>query len=225
MFEPLGRAWVNDFMLDEGFGHLPSSSPTTGDRSAKWRSPGVAGVEGGGSTARWKTDSAPKKSWASIAEGKNDLEWEDALDLPDLDVHEINGKRALVIPIEEHERLERTLLDSCLFGSSIERNFDLRAMACQWELIGGMQVGAWKILENRGVSRVPLWIRLPDVPMHTWNRKIFAGIAKLPVGCLIDDDAYTKSLTRYGYARLLISVPLDFVPDSLVCIMDGDYVF
>ncbi|XP_059070774.1 uncharacterized protein LOC131860385 [Cryptomeria japonica] len=59
--------------------------------------------------------------------------------------------------------------------------------------------------EDKFVVQVPVWIKLPTLPMEYWEEDVFAGIANA-FGELIVIDPVMTSRRRLIYARICIGV-------------------
>ncbi|KAF3778363.1 hypothetical protein EJ110_NYTH32774 [Nymphaea thermarum] len=62
-------------------------------------------------------------------------------------------------------------------------------------------------------SKVRMWIRLPELPMEMWNTRLFNDVA---------DMVGATYYQRFGFARLLVQVPIGFTPISEVALEVDD---
>ena len=60
-------------------------------------------------------------------------------------------------------------------------------------------------LNNDFQSQVPVWIRLPELPLEYWHEDVFDGIART-FGELLSIDPVTAAKKRLNYARICIGV-------------------
>ncbi|KAF3795398.1 hypothetical protein EJ110_NYTH04906 [Nymphaea thermarum] len=87
---------------------------------------------------------------------------------------------------------------------------------------GQRRVGGRSLVANRwkpghavkidAKSKVSVWIRLPKFPAKLWNVRMFKDIASLIGASFVGVDAYTRGLSRFGYAQILVEIPLGFSP-------------
>ncbi|KAK2993143.1 hypothetical protein RJ640_015330 [Escallonia rubra] len=70
-------------------------------------------------------------------------------------------------------------------------------------------------LEKEGVSSIPLWIRLPYLPLHLWSTELLSRIAS-SVGKPLFTDKMTATKERLTYARLCVEVSIeDTMPEKV----------
>ncbi|KAF3792600.1 hypothetical protein EJ110_NYTH11125 [Nymphaea thermarum] len=67
-------------------------------------------------------------------------------------------------------------------------------------------------LKLESSSRVRIWVRLPDLPPELWKKGIFQRLVELMGATFVEADAFTKEVASLGYARVLLEVPLGFLP-------------
>jgi hypothetical protein len=60
-------------------------------------------------------------------------------------------------------------------------------------------------LNNDFHSQVPVWIRLPELPLEYWHEDVFDGIART-FGELLSIDPVTAAKKRLNYARICVGV-------------------
>ena len=60
---------------------------------------------------------------------------------------------------------------------------------------------------NEGMSRVPVWIRFPNLPLCCWSPSCLSKIASV-LGKPIQSDHVTSMLSRMSYARVLVEIDL-----------------
>ena len=60
---------------------------------------------------------------------------------------------------------------------------------------------------NEGMSRVPVWIHFPNLPLCCWSSSCLSKIASV-LGKPIQSDHVTSMLSRMSYARVLVEIDL-----------------
>ncbi|KAF3785246.1 hypothetical protein EJ110_NYTH28361 [Nymphaea thermarum] len=129
-----------------------------------------------------------------------------------------------------------THLPSVKFTTVGKGNFLIRTQTEQ-ELLEILRPGTWKVgchfltanrwfpgMEMRvaASSKVRIWIRLPNLPLFMWNERTLADIAMAMDARLVGMDHCTKRMDRHNFARILVEVPLGFVPTSEIPIAFED---
>lgn len=102
------------------------------------------------------------------------------------------------------------------------------------EKIKTLEGGPWHIAKNPLVlrqwetnlskpdlERTPLWITLPNLPLHFWTQEALSRIASV-VGKSLFTDRYTRLRTRIAYARVCVEVTEDAVSMTEIPIMVGE---
>ncbi|KAF3780466.1 hypothetical protein EJ110_NYTH39187 [Nymphaea thermarum] len=60
--------------------------------------------------------------------------------------------------------------------------------------------------------RVRIWVRLPDLPPELWKNGIFQRLVVMMWATFVEADTFTKEIASLVYARVLLEVPLGFIP-------------
>nr|TKR85199.1 hypothetical protein D5086_0000250520 [Populus alba] len=60
---------------------------------------------------------------------------------------------------------------------------------------------------NEEMSRVPVWVRFPNLPLYCWSPSCLSKIASV-LGKPIQSDHMTSTLSRLSYARVLVEIDL-----------------
>jgi hypothetical protein len=73
------------------------------------------------------------------------------------------------------------------------------------------------------MTRVPVWIKLPNLPLSCWSPRSLSKIASV-LGKPLQSDRLTSSLSRLSYARVLVEVNLmdDLPPSFQFKLPNGD---
>ncbi|KAJ6365131.1 hypothetical protein OIU76_029994 [Salix suchowensis] len=61
--------------------------------------------------------------------------------------------------------------------------------------------------ESDEMSTVPVWVKLPNLPLRCWSENCLSKIASV-IGNPIQCDMLTSSMTRLSYARVLVEIDL-----------------
>ncbi|XP_059309481.1 uncharacterized protein LOC132060459 [Lycium ferocissimum] len=62
--------------------------------------------------------------------------------------------------------------------------------------------------KNKVLRTIPLWIRLPNLPMNCWGTETLSKIGSV-LGCSLYADACTTELERVSYARILVEMDVN----------------
>ncbi|XP_060170305.1 uncharacterized protein LOC132601217 [Lycium barbarum] len=73
------------------------------------------------------------------------------------------------------------------------------------------------------MSEIPLWIKLPKLPMNCWSCDSLSRIGSV-IGCPMFADECTTKQTRISYARMLIEVDVTKPLPDEIAIMDANGV-
>jgi hypothetical protein len=60
-------------------------------------------------------------------------------------------------------------------------------------------------LNNSFFVQVPVWVKLPELPLEYWNEELFVGLAH-SFGVLLSIDPVTAARKRFTFARICIGV-------------------
>lgn len=106
----------------------------------------------------------------------------------------------------------------CLFTFASKEKMDM-IMSKRWTFYGlPLILKPWSDemdLENMDVSRVPVWVRLPNLHFSLWNKESLGKIASY-IGVPLATDKLTSAKVRLDYARILVDVSIsDLVPETV----------
>ncbi|KAF3792458.1 LINE-1 retrotransposable element ORF2 protein [Nymphaea thermarum] len=103
-----------------------------------------------------------------------------------------------------------------LIRASKEADLQMILAPGRWKVGGRVLVAnRWQPgmpLKLESSSRVRIWVRLPDFPPELWKKGIFQRLAEMMGATFVEADTFTKEVTSLGYARVLVEVPLGFIP-------------
>lgn len=87
-------------------------------------------------------------------------------------------------------------------------------MMKRWSL--GMQ------LNKELLHSIPIWIRLPNLPLEYWTEEGISRIASV-LGSLIRLDKFTEGITKISYARVLVEIKNSFkFPNKIPILTEAD---
>ncbi|KAF3789355.1 hypothetical protein EJ110_NYTH18748 [Nymphaea thermarum] len=129
-----------------------------------------------------------------------------------------------------------THIPSVKFTTVGKGNFLIRTQTEQ-ELLEILRPGTWKVggrfltanrwfpgIEMRvaASSKVRIWIRLLNLPLFMWKERTLADIAMVMDVRLVGMDHCIKNMDKHNFARILVEVPLGFVPTSEISLVFED---
>ncbi|KAF3792490.1 hypothetical protein EJ110_NYTH11318 [Nymphaea thermarum] len=109
----------------------------------------------------------------------------------------IIGNGRLLVRVNSEEELREVLSRKWVVGGRF-------LIASRWK--PGTEM---RLLEEESI---PLWIRLPQLPVLFWNSYSFKAIAQGLGASFVRADECTMHRDKLGFARLCIDVPLNFKP-------------
>lgn len=78
------------------------------------------------------------------------------------------------------------------------------------------------MIEKAKIQRLPIWVTLPNFPIHLWNEDVFAGVGSV-LGKPIRMDAHTPSAINKEAARILVMMEADGgFPETVPIFMEND---
>lgn len=78
------------------------------------------------------------------------------------------------------------------------------------------------MIEKAKIRNLPIWVTLPNFPIHLWNKEVFAGVGSV-LGRPIRLDAHTAAATNKEAARMLIMMEADGeFPEVVPIFMQND---
>lgn len=72
------------------------------------------------------------------------------------------------------------------------------------------------------ITKLPIWVRLPNLPMHLWHFAVFRGIDN-SLGCFLDTDTSRGEKGIYTFARICAEIDISKgLPDQII-LKNGDF--
>ena len=65
------------------------------------------------------------------------------------------------------------------------------------------------------VTKVPIWVRLPNLPIHFWSQWIFKGIGNA-LGCYLSSDGIRSTQGRFTFSCICATIDINSgLPDMI----------